>query len=409
MAEQLRAGPGRRGRARASARCRWRGTRSRSRPRPPATRCRRPSSTSTASELRKLAGDRRRRADRERVPDVPDRARAPRPATGSRCSARTSPRTSWARSGSASWRSGWPPSAARRRARRGCSRRCSPRWPTTASPRPRSSRRLTYLSAPDSVQGALAAGLLGGGSRFLGVTEDSGRFLHDALPVRELPDRRRRLGRARPGDRARAAGGRAVRPRPRPPRPQGRRPAHPAADADRRGGGLPRPAPAALRRDRPGAPAGARAHAAAQRRGVCGAALADLGLPLPLLRGFALLARTAGLIGQLAEELRHPVANDIFLSVTCTTAPCAPDALDPGDLMRAALIETSRLTCGERASAPSRPEVRARCWSPCPRRRSSRSTACVPRAPPTSGCPSTPYVPGVQGVGLGRWRDRRTW
>src|SRR3954452_17606272 len=41
--------------------------------------------------------------------------------------------------------------------------------------------RLTYLSAPDSVQGALAAGLLGGGSRFLGVTEDCGRFLHDVL------------------------------------------------------------------------------------------------------------------------------------------------------------------------------------------------------------------------------------
>ena len=41
--------------------------------------------------------------------------------------------------------------------------------------------RLTYLSAPDSVQGALAAGLLGGGSRFLGVTEDCGRFLARAL------------------------------------------------------------------------------------------------------------------------------------------------------------------------------------------------------------------------------------
>src|ERR1700722_10365362 len=37
--------------------------------------------------------------------------------------------------------------------------------------------RLTYLSAPDSVQGALAAGLLGGGSRFLGVTEGAGRLL----------------------------------------------------------------------------------------------------------------------------------------------------------------------------------------------------------------------------------------
>src|SRR6202012_3439808 len=41
--------------------------------------------------------------------------------------------------------------------------------------------RLTYLSAPDSLQGAMAAGLLGGGSRFLGVTEDCGIYLHDVL------------------------------------------------------------------------------------------------------------------------------------------------------------------------------------------------------------------------------------
>jgi citrate synthase len=47
--------------------------------------------------------------------------------------------------------------------------------------------RLTYLSAPDSIQGALAAGLLGGGSRFLGVTEDCGRFLHEVLESVELP------------------------------------------------------------------------------------------------------------------------------------------------------------------------------------------------------------------------------
>ena len=64
--------------------------------------------------------------------------------------------------------------------------------------------------------------------------------------------------------------------------------------------------------------------------GVCGAALADLGLPLELLRGFALLARTAGLIGQLAEELRHPVANDIFLSVDGHNRSVDPDPWAPG-------------------------------------------------------------------------------
>src|ERR1700744_666376 len=37
--------------------------------------------------------------------------------------------------------------------------------------------RLTFLSAPDAIQGALAAGLLGGGSRYRGVPEAPGRFL----------------------------------------------------------------------------------------------------------------------------------------------------------------------------------------------------------------------------------------
>jgi hypothetical protein len=39
--------------------------------------------------------------------------------------------------------------------------------------------------------------------------------------------------------------------------------------------------------------------------GACGAALADLGFPHGLLRGLALLARTAGLLGHLAGEMRR--------------------------------------------------------------------------------------------------------
>jgi citrate synthase len=186
--------------------------------------------------------------------------------------------------------------------------------------------RLTYLSAPDSVQGALAAGLLGGGSRFLGVTEDCGRFLHDVLTEAG----------ATPAD---AAGWdalalktvEAVRAQQKyvpglghhvhkDGDPRTRRLFRIADEEGLRGphlelfAAIGRVHPQVLGKTLP-----------LNGAGVCGAALADLGLPLPLLRGFALLARTAGLIGQLAEELRHPVANDIFLSVDLNNRSVAPD------------------------------------------------------------------------------------
>jgi citrate synthase len=185
--------------------------------------------------------------------------------------------------------------------------------------------RLTYLSAPDSVQGALAAGLLGGGSRFLGVTEDCGRFLHDVLSgVDQLPEddagwdelavktvrARREAGEFVPGL------GHHVHKEgdPRTPR---------LFQIAREEGlfgphltlfeAIGRAHPQVLGKTLP-----------LNGAGVCGAALADLGLPLELLRAFALLARTAGLIGQLAEELRRPVANEIFLSVDLNNRPVPP-------------------------------------------------------------------------------------
>jgi citrate synthase len=191
--------------------------------------------------------------------------------------------------------------------------------------------RLTYLSAPDSVQGALAAGLLGGGSRFLGVTEDCGRYLHEALE-----DARSRTGGTLPSTEAdwntlaleALRAGRGTNKLvpglghhvhkqgdPRTPRlfqiasEEGLFGPHLTLFA-----AIGRVHPEILGRSLPLNGAGA-----------CGAALADLGLPLDLLRAFALLARTAGLIGQLAEELRSPVADGIFLSVDLNSRPVAPD------------------------------------------------------------------------------------
>jgi citrate synthase len=180
--------------------------------------------------------------------------------------------------------------------------------------------RLTYLSAPDSVQGALASGLLGGGSRFLGVTEDAGTFLSAALAGADgIPDDDAgwdALALAAV-QQARAAG-RLV--------PGLGHPVHKVTDprtpvlfriAEEEGllgphlrllQAVGRVHPQVLGRTLP-----------LNGAGTCGAALADLGLPPSLLRGFALLARTAGLLGHLAEEQRRPIANDIYMTVDRNT------------------------------------------------------------------------------------------
>jgi citrate synthase len=49
--------------------------------------------------------------------------------------------------------------------------------------------------------------------------------------------------------------------------------------------------------------------------GVCGAVIADLDLPLGIARGIALLARCAGLLGHLAEEMTDPIGMDVYTEV----------------------------------------------------------------------------------------------
>jgi citrate synthase len=177
--------------------------------------------------------------------------------------------------------------------------------------------RLTYYSAPDSLQGAIAAGLLGGGSRFLGVTEDTGQFLHEIVvglgdtddwTPEQWDDAARAAIVA-----TRAEGGKI---------PGLGHPVHKNGDprtpviigiAEEAGVKGPhlelfeaigRVHPEILGRTLP-----------LNGAGVGGAALADAGLPVDLLRGFALLARTAGLIGHLAEERENPIGPTVYSEV----------------------------------------------------------------------------------------------
>lgn len=60
--------------------------------------------------------------------------------------------------------------------------------------------------------------------------------------------------------------------------------------------------------------------------GAAGAALADLGFPPFLARGFALLARTAGLIAHLGEEAAQPIGMRLWkeLDERASTLPSGP-------------------------------------------------------------------------------------
>jgi citrate synthase len=176
--------------------------------------------------------------------------------------------------------------------------------------------RLTLLSAPDALQGALAAGLLGGGSRFLGVTEDCGQFLAAKLGAHEgdLPTDDAGWDDLARGIVQEERAARRIIPGL----------GHPTHTSDPR---VPRIVQIADEAGLHGPhlrlfEAIGRVHHEVLGRtlplngaGVGGAALVDAGIPLPMLRGVALLARAAGLIGQLAEELDQPIANDIYLSV----------------------------------------------------------------------------------------------
>jgi citrate synthase len=164
------------------------------------------------------------------------------------------------------------------------------------------SARLTYTGAPDSLQGAIASGLLGGGSVFLGVVEDTARVLGEVLAsgasAGEAVSARVQAGARVPG---------LGHPVHKVRDPREARIYEIAEETGQLGDHL------RLLREV------AAAHEQLSGKalpingaGVAGAALADLGFPAPLLRGFALLARTAGLLGHLREEMERPLGMRLY-------------------------------------------------------------------------------------------------
>jgi citrate synthase len=172
--------------------------------------------------------------------------------------------------------------------------------------------RLTYLGAPESLQGAVAAGLLGLGDRFGGPVDQAARMLQEAL-ADEPPDAdlaavaARVVAERRQAERLVAGLG------------------HPIHT-----GGDPR-VPALLRVAAENGFSGryvrlmeavgeetARATGRSlpiNATGAIGAIASELEIPWQVCRGLSVMARAIGLVAHLQEELTEPLATEIWTRV----------------------------------------------------------------------------------------------
>jgi len=166
--------------------------------------------------------------------------------------------------------------------------------------------RLVYTSAPEAMQAAVAAGLLGVGSLFVGTVEGCAALLVRiaAAPggpeaeARRVAEEHRTAGRGVPG---------FGHPQHKPDDPRSPRV---LAVAEREG--LAGAHVAALRALAAEVDRAAGKHVTINATGAVAAALADAGIPVRLLRGFALLARCAGLVAHVGEEQVDPAMRTIW-------------------------------------------------------------------------------------------------
>jgi citrate synthase len=169
--------------------------------------------------------------------------------------------------------------------------------------------RMTYLGAPESLQGAVAAGLNGLGTVFVGTIEGSARFLQTALAGAPLDADLDLLAAAIVADhRARRAAIAGLgHPVHKPNDPRTARLFAIAGEHGFRGRYV-----ALMERVRVEAERVSGKVLPLNATGAIGALASELGVPWQIARGLGVMARAVGLVGHILEEIRNPIAREIW-------------------------------------------------------------------------------------------------
>lgn len=171
------------------------------------------------------------------------------------------------------------------------------------------STRLVYMSAPENLQGAVAAGLLAVGSSFVGTMENCSRLLDriaaaadPAAEAAAIAREHRERGQAMPGF------GHHLH---KPVDPRAYKLLE-LADAEPE---LPGTRLRALRTLSAAVDAQAGRAITLNATGAVAALLGELGVPTGVMRGFAVISRAAGLVAHIVEEQQSPSGRFIWETV----------------------------------------------------------------------------------------------
>ncbi|MGE0630070.1 MAG: citryl-CoA lyase [Hyphomicrobiaceae bacterium] len=171
------------------------------------------------------------------------------------------------------------------------------------------SARLTWLGAPEAMQGAVAAGLNGMGSVFGGGAEASARMLYEALDGKPADADLDAVAAAVVADHAQRR-----RPVPGLGHPLHRPidPRTPVLFAIAGRNGMRGRYVALMEKIATAAAARSKRTLPLNATGAIGALILELGLPWQVGRGLAVISRSIGLVGHIMEEMRQPMALELW-------------------------------------------------------------------------------------------------